>query len=105
MDSHDIFFLDPVAVRAMADGMGTAGAEIRVIGRGGAIADGVADGLPGATMPTTLHTVARRADAAMGAVASALLEMGGIAVGALITYEQQQEQVAAKINDAAETVR
>ncbi|QIS08807.1 hypothetical protein [Nocardia arthritidis] len=105
MDSQDILYLDPAATRALADGLGTAGEEIRVIGKGGAIVDGVEEGLPGANVPTTLHTVSRRADSAMGAVATALMEMGGTAVAAIITYKQQQERVAAGFKAATEGIR
>ncbi|MBF6172694.1 hypothetical protein [Nocardia blacklockiae] len=90
MTAPEYLYVDIPACRALADGLGTAGEEIRVLGRGGAIADGVTDGLPGARLPDVCRAAARSADHALSAVATALLELGGTVVGAVATVAAQE---------------
>ncbi|MEV6323943.1 hypothetical protein [Nocardia sp. NPDC051787] len=105
MGAQDILYLDIPATRALADGLGTAGEQVRVVGRGGALADGMVDGFPGANAPNAYHAASRRADQAMGAVATAMMEMGGTVVGAIVTYQQRDQSTATGIGAATEGVR
>jgi hypothetical protein len=103
--ARNILDLDIPATRALADGLGTAGEQVRVIGRGGALAEGMAEGFPGAEAPDACRSASRRADRAMGAVATAMMEMGGTVVGAIATYQQRDQFNAAGINAGTEGVR
>ncbi|GAB0104140.1 hypothetical protein JMUB6875_31140 [Nocardia sp. JMUB6875] len=105
MGAEDNFTFDRAAVRALADGLGTAGQEIGIIGRGGAVVDGLLDALPGADTPNAYHSVSRRADKAMGAVGTALAEMGGKAVAAIIAHKQLDAERARGIDAASDSVR
>ncbi|WP_280240702.1 hypothetical protein [Nocardia abscessus] len=105
MVAQNILYLDIAATRALADGLGTAGEQIRVIARGGALADGMAEGFPGAASPNAYHDASRRADQAMGAVATAMMEMSGTVVGAVVTYQQRDRSTAAGITTATEGAR
>ncbi|WP_067544118.1 hypothetical protein [Nocardia crassostreae] len=105
MGGEDNSHFDKAAVRALADGLGTAGQEIAIIGRGGALADGMADALAGAGTPGAYQAVARRADKAMDAVGTSLLEMGGLAVAAIVTHQQLDDERARGIDTATEGVR
>ncbi|WP_433625766.1 hypothetical protein [Nocardia sp. CA-120079] len=105
MGADETFELDPTAVRALADGLGTAGQEIQVIGRGGALADGVLEGFPGADTPSACKTAERSADQALAAVGTALMELGGSAVAAIIALKQQDGSTAHGIAMAEEGVR
>ena len=90
----DDLFVDIPACRVLAERLGTAGLDIRTLGRGGAVADGVAEGFPGARIPTVCHAATRSADRALGAVATALLELGGTVVGAVSTFEDRERTQA-----------
>jgi len=105
LGADEIFELDPAAVRALADGLGTAGQEIQVVGRGGALADGVLEGFPGADAPSACKAAERAADLAMGAVGTALMELGGAAVAAIIAFTKQDGSTAHGIAMAEEGVR
>lgn len=85
----EILFVDKPACRALADGLGRAGQDLQVLGKGGATVDSLTNGLPGAQTPDAYHTATRAADKAMGAVGTALLEMGGTVVGAVISFQDQ----------------
>ncbi|MGW4636113.1 hypothetical protein [Nocardia sp. NPDC004415] len=89
--SVEQFDLDPDAVRALAAGMGTAGQEVQVIGKGGALADGVYECMPNGDTPQAYQLAARRADKAMAAVGTALAELSGKTVAAVITFQQQDQ--------------
>ncbi|GEM33195.1 hypothetical protein NN3_42020 [Nocardia neocaledoniensis NBRC 108232] len=99
--SAEQFDLDPDAVRALAAGMGTAGQAVQVIGKGGALADGVFECMPNGDAPQAYQLAARRADKAMGAVGTALTELSGQTVGAVITFEQQDEAFAGALGGVA----
>lgn len=103
--AYDDLELDPAAVRALADGLGTSGQEIGVIGRGGAVADGVLDGFPGADVGSACRNGARSADKAMGAVGTALMEMGGSAVAAIVAFQQRDSANAQAVTNAEEGIR
>lgn len=105
MGAEDNFHFDKPAVRTLADGLGTAGQEIGIIGRGGAVADGMADAFAGAGTPGAYQSVARLADKAMGAVGTALMEMGGTAVAAIIAHQQLDDRRARGTDAAAEGIR
>ncbi|MET7772975.1 hypothetical protein [Nocardia sp. NPDC005366] len=60
-----------------------------VIGRGGAVADGISDGFPGADVGGACRYGARSADKAMGSAGTALMELGGSAVAAIIAFQQR----------------
>ncbi|MEV0292469.1 hypothetical protein [Nocardia sp. NPDC050710] len=102
MGDYDDIELDPAAVRSLADGLGTIGREIQVIGRGGALAEGMVDGFPGAGVSAACRTAARSADKAMGAAGTALMEMGGSAVAAIIAFQQRDTANARDIAAAGE---
>lgn len=105
MGADDNFNFDKAAVRTLADSLGTAGQEIGVIGRGGAVAEGMADAFAGAGTPAAYHAAARQADKAMGAVGTALTEMGGTAVAAIVAHEQLEDKRARETNSATERIR
>ncbi|MFD3508277.1 hypothetical protein [Nocardia sp. NPDC058666] len=96
------FDLDPDAVRALAAGIGTAGQEIQVIGKGGALADGVFECMPNAHTPQAYQAAARLADKAMSAVGTALAELSGKTVAAVVTFQQQDEAFAGALRGAGE---
>ncbi|MBF6062825.1 hypothetical protein IU500_13410 [Nocardia terpenica] len=77
------------------------GQEFQVLGKGGAIVDSLANGLAGAKTPDAYHTATRAADKAMGAVGTALLEMGGTVVGAVSSFQDQDTASAQGIASAA----
>ncbi|MFF2083617.1 hypothetical protein ACFVVM_07560 [Nocardia sp. NPDC058176] len=98
----EVFDLDPDAVRALAAGMGTAGQDIQLIGKGGALADGVFECMPNGDTPKAYQVAARAADKAMGAVGTALTELSGKTVAAVITFGQQDERRAAELQAIGE---
>jgi hypothetical protein len=71
-----------------------------VLGKGGAIVDSLMNGLAGAKAPDAYHTAARSADQAMDAVGTALLELGGVIVGAVASFQGQDAANAQGINAA-----
>jgi hypothetical protein len=93
------------ACRALADDLGTAGQALHTLGRGGAIADALNTGLPGATTPDAYHTAARSTDRALTAVGTALLELGGAVVAAIITATDRDTTTVRQITDAARNIR
>ncbi|MEV0246308.1 hypothetical protein AB0H76_06965 [Nocardia sp. NPDC050712] len=105
MGDFDDLVLDKDAARTLADGLGTAGQEIQTVGNGGALADGLLEGLPGADTPTACQVAAKSADKAVGAVATALMEMGGTAVAAIIAMKQKDEANAKAVEAAGEGIR
>ncbi|MFD4461569.1 hypothetical protein [Nocardia sp. NPDC058480] len=100
--SAESFDLDPDAVRALAAGMGTAGQEVQVIGKGGALADGVYECMPNGDTPPAYQVASRRADKAMGAVGTALAELSGKTVAAVITFQQQDQAFAGALQRTGE---
>ncbi|WP_336086317.1 hypothetical protein [Nocardia sp. SSK8] len=96
--STEQFDLDPDAVRALAAGMGTAGQEVQVIGKGGALADGVFECMPNGDAPRAYQLAARRADKAMGAVGTALAELSGKTIAAALTFQQQDDGLAGALS-------
>ncbi|WP_194819802.1 hypothetical protein [Nocardia sp. XZ_19_385] len=105
MGDYDDLVLDKDAARTLADGLGTAGQEIQTVGKGGALADGVLDGLPGADAPAACQLAVKSADKAMGAVGTALLEMGGTAVAAIIAMKAKDEANAKAVAAAGEGIK
>ncbi|GAB2699656.1 hypothetical protein [Nocardia thraciensis] len=93
----DIVWVDKPACRALADGLGTAGQELRTLGGGGAIANSLTGGLAGAKTPDAYHAASRSADRAMGAVGTALLEMSGTIVGAVASFDAHEAASVAGI--------
>ena len=85
----DAVWVDQPACRTLADGLGTTGQELQTQGHGGAVVDGLSTGLAGAKAPAAYHTAARAADKAMGAVGTALTEMGGTVTGAVASFSAQ----------------
>ncbi|WP_156371127.1 type VII secretion target [Nocardia arizonensis] len=102
---YDDLVLQPDSVRALADGLGTSGQEMTVIGRGGAVADGVADGFPGADVGGACKNAARSADRAMGSAGTALMELGGSAVAAIIAFQQRDSASGQAIANQGEAPR
>ncbi|RDI68021.1 hypothetical protein [Nocardia pseudobrasiliensis] len=98
----EILYVDKSACRALADGLGTAGQQLRILGRGGAISDSLGGGLAGAKTPDACHVAARAADLAMGAVGTALLEMGGVVVGAIAGFQERDIAGALGIDSGAQ---
>ncbi|WP_068016560.1 hypothetical protein [Nocardia mexicana] len=89
----------------MADGLGTTGQELQVLGKGGAVVDSLTGGLQGAQTPDAYHTASRAADNAMGAVGTAMMEMGGTLVGAIASFGDQEAASAQGIAATGEPVR
>ncbi|MFI5783160.1 hypothetical protein [Nocardia sp. NPDC051570] len=85
----DVLFVDKPACRALADGLGTAGQELQVLGKGGAVVGSLDNGLTGAKTPDAYHVATRTADKAMSTVGTALLELGGVIVGAVSSFHDQ----------------
>src|SRR2546423_1907789 len=71
-----------------------------VLGRGGAIVDGLTGGRAGAAAPDACHSPARAAARAMGAVGTVLMEMGGVMVGAVGGYRDGDAAAAAGVTSA-----
>ncbi|MCX4093969.1 hypothetical protein [Nocardia sp. alder85J] len=89
--------MDKSACRRLADGLGTAGQDLQTLGRGGAIADTLTTGLPGTKTPAAYHLAAREADRSLTAVGTALLELGGAVVSAIVAVTEQDSATAAHI--------
>ncbi|MEV0683902.1 hypothetical protein AB0I35_08560 [Nocardia sp. NPDC050378] len=100
--SAETFDLDPDAVRVLAAEMGTAGQAIQLIAKGGALADGVYECMPNGDTPPAYQVAARRVDKAMSAVGTALAELSGKTIAAVITFQQQDEAFAGALQGAGE---
>ncbi len=97
----EILYVDKSACRALAGELGAAGQRLQLLGRGGAISDSLSDGLAGAKTPDACHVAARAADRALGAVGTALLEMGGVVVGAIAGFQDRDIAGATDIESGA----
>ncbi|MFC6010202.1 hypothetical protein [Nocardia lasii] len=100
MGAYDDLELDPDAARVLADGLGTAGQQTQVIGRGGALPDGLLEAFPGGEIADACKNAARAADKSMQAAGTAMTEMGGLTVAAIIAFKQRDQANAAAIAQA-----
>ncbi|MEU4600833.1 hypothetical protein [Nocardia sp. NPDC023988] len=91
MGAYDDLDLDPAAARALADGLGTAGQETRLIGKGGALPDGLLAAFAGGDIAGACQDAARAADKSMQSAGTALAELGGATVAAIIAFKQQDQ--------------
>ncbi|KAF0846016.1 hypothetical protein [Nocardia caishijiensis] len=91
MGAYDDLDLDPVAARVLADSLGTAGQETQLIGSGGALPDGLLDAFAGGDIAGACQNAARAADKSMNSAGTALAELGGATVAAIIAFKQQDE--------------
>lgn len=99
MGTYDDLDLDPGAARQLADGLGTAGQETQLIGRGGALPDGTLDAFPGGDIAEACKDAARAADKSMQAAGTALAELGGLTVAAIIAFQQQDHTNAGGLTE------
>ncbi|MGW6697263.1 hypothetical protein [Nocardia sp. NPDC055049] len=89
--AYDDLDLDPAAARVLADGLGTAGQDSQVIGKGGALPDGVLDAFPGGEIAEACKNAARAADKSMQSAGTALAELGGLTVAAIVAFQQRDQ--------------